>query len=94
VEHLTFLPDSMLGGVLAVWPAPVSAQTMVRLLNQCLRTLRPGAWIVWVWPWPVSADEANAQLARSIALGMDFTHVRLDAHQRIGVAFQTLLIRK
>jgi hypothetical protein len=94
VDHLASLPEGMLGGVLAVWTAPVSAQTMVRLLDQGRRTLRARAWIVWVWPWPVSAGETNAQLARSIALGMDFAHVRLDAHQRIDVAFQTLSIRK
>jgi hypothetical protein len=72
----------------------VSAQKMVRLFDQCRRALRAGAWVVWVWPWPAADDETHAQLARSIALGMGFSRVRLDADQRIDVAFQTLSARK
>lgn len=93
-EHLAELPDESLGGVVAAWDGPLSIQTAVHLLDQCQRVLRVGGWAIWMWPGPSASQESEAQTARSIALGMGFQHVRLEAHQRAGSTSQTLLIQK
>jgi len=94
IEHLTSLPDGGLSGVLAVWHSPLSMQHAVSLLDQCRRVSSAGAWTVWVWPWAATLDEANAHVARNIALGMGFRNVRLQAHQHADMAFQTLSLQK
>ena len=94
VEHLASVSEGTLGGILAVWQAPMSVQHIVRLLVQCQRTMHTGAWAVWIWPWPATRDETDAQMARNIALGMGFRHVGLEANQRLDVAFQTLSLQK
>jgi hypothetical protein len=93
-ELLVSLPEEALGGLLAIWDDPILTREAVHLLDQCQRVLRPEAWAVWIWPWSATSDETNAQLARSIALEMDFDTVRLDARQYKDAGFQMLLLRR
>lgn len=94
VDRLASLPQEALGGLLAVWSDPISTREAVHLLDQCQRVLRPEMWAVWIWPWSAKSDETNAQLARSIALEMDFHTIRLDVRQCKDTGFQMLLLRK
>ena len=94
IEHLATLSDNTVGGIAAVWHAPLSVQDSAGLFDQCRRVLRVGSWAVWIWPWSARCTDTNAQMARDLALGMGFRHVRLDAEQHANAAFHTLSFRK
>jgi hypothetical protein len=94
VDWLASVSENTLQGIFVMEKCCPQLQDVVSLLNHCRRVLRPGGWLVWVWPWHITSGDADIQAVRSVAVGLEFQIVTLETHRQLDTNFQIFALQK